>query len=101
PCKAELTQSQSAEFNELRSHGRRREGKKNAILPAGDVPPNFLERPRIPPVHRRRARGCPRQITVNKDQRADRNQRSIQKASAREELQTLCPVNDYGNGWKR
>src|SRR5205823_6305443 len=77
PCKAKLTEGHSTKFSKLRSDGRQRKREKYAILPASDLPPNFLERPRISPVHRRRAGGRPRQITVDKDQRCDRNQRSI------------------------
>src|SRR3954449_1152997 len=65
PCKAKFAQGHLTKLNELRSHSRRRKREEDPILPASDMPPNFLKRPRIAPVHRRRSRGCPRQITIH------------------------------------
>src|SRR5439155_5980568 len=92
PGNAEFAQGHSAKFNKLPAHYLWRKGEIHLILPAGDVPPYFLQRTRIAPVDDRRARSCKGQVGINGNQSASRNQGGIHQPAAREKPQALRSI---------
>src|SRR4029077_6919794 len=94
--RSEFAQEHSAKFNKLRSHHRWAEGEEHAVLAAGYMPPNLLQRTRIAPVDYGGTRRRKRQKGINGDQAADRNQCGIQQPAAGKKFQPLGPVNENG-----